>query len=213
MPKKIESSVSVEQIDGMIRTIRGVRVMLDRDLAKIYGVPTFRFNEAIRRNRHRFPPDFMFQLTRAEFDSLKSQIAMSKPGRGGRRTLPYAFTEHGALQAANVLRSPRAVQMSVYVIRAFVKMREALRGTPELARKLATLEKKLTARLDVHKAAIVQVLRHANLESATTTAGAGKAPHRIHALIPVVCRPISDLGPAIGFLARLSALNFSLLAE
>ena len=91
----------------MIRIIRGVRVMLDRDLAKIYGVPTFRFNEAIKRNRHRFPKDFMFQLSRAEFDSLTSQIAMSKPenssqiamsktGRGGRRTLPYAFTEHGA---------------------------------------------------------------------------------------------------------------------
>ena len=117
-----------------------------------------------------FPTDFMFQHTRAEFDSLTSQIAMSKPenssqnamsktGRGGRRTLPYAFTEHGALQAANVLRSPRAVQMSVFVIRAFVKMREALRGTPELARKLAALEKKLTARLDMHEAAIVQVLR------------------------------------------------------
>ena len=112
MPQKSESLVSVEQIDGMIRTIRGVRVMLDRDLAKIYGVPTFRFNEAIKRNRHRFPKDFMFQLSRAEFDSLTSQIAMSKTGRGGRRTLPYAFTEHGALQAANVLRSPRAVQMS-----------------------------------------------------------------------------------------------------
>jgi hypothetical protein len=170
MPGKSKSVVLIEQIDGMIHTIRGVRVMLDRDLAQIYGVPTFRFNEAIKRNRHRFPPDFMFQLAREEFDSLKSQIAMSKPqdssqnamsktGRGGRRTLPYAFTEHGALQAANVLRSPRAVQMSVYVIRAFVKMREALRGTPELARKLAELEKKLTARLDVHEAAIVQVLR------------------------------------------------------
>ncbi len=78
MPKKSESSVSVEQIDGMIRTIRGTRVMLDRDLAKIYGVPTFRFNEAIKRNRHRFPKDFMFQLSRAEFDSLTSQIAISK---------------------------------------------------------------------------------------------------------------------------------------
>src|SRR4030095_4363416 len=91
----------IEQIDRMIHTIRGVRIMLDRDLAEIYGVPTFRFNEAIKRNRHRFPPDFMFQLTREEFDSLKSQIAMSKTGRGGRRTLPYAFTEHGALQVAN----------------------------------------------------------------------------------------------------------------
>src|SRR5256885_10782635 len=136
--------VSKGQIDSMIRSIRGVRVMLDSDLAKIYGVPTFRFNEAIKRNRHRFPADFMFRLSRAEFDSLTSQNAMSKTGRGGRRTLPFVFTEHGALQAANVLRSPRAVQMSVFVIRAFVKMREALRGTPELARKLAALEKKLT---------------------------------------------------------------------
>jgi ORF6N domain len=113
MSGKSESLIPIEQIDGMIRTVRGVRVMLDRDLAKIYGVPTFRFNEAIKRNRHRFPPDFMFQLTREEFDSLKSQIAMSKrenssqiaiskTGRVGRRTLPYAFTEHGALKAANV---------------------------------------------------------------------------------------------------------------
>src|SRR6476659_872710 len=170
MPKKSESPISVEQIDGMIHTIRGVRVMLDRDLAEIYGVPTFRFNEAIKRNRHRFPPDFMFQLTREEFDSLRSQIAMSKPenssqiamsktGRGGRRTLPFAFTEHGALQAANVLRSKRAVQMSLFVIRAFVKMRETLLGTRELAKKLEALEKQLTGRLDVHEAAIVKVLQ------------------------------------------------------
>src|SRR5437870_1114533 len=159
MSKKSEQSVAIEQIDGMIRLIRGVRVMLVRDLARIYGVPTFRFNEAIKRNRHRFPTDFMFQLTREEFDSLISQNAMSKTGRGGRRTLPYAFTEHGALQAANVLRSPRAVQMSVFVIRAFIKMREALRGMPELARKLTELEKKLTERLDAHEAAIVEVLR------------------------------------------------------
>jgi hypothetical protein len=144
--------------------------MLDRDLAKIYGVPTFRFNEAIKRNRHRFPPDFMFQLTREEFDSLRSQIAMSKPRNSSQFAMssgkhrgaayrPYAFTEHGALQAANVLRSPRAVQMSVFVIRAFVKMRETLRAVPELAKKLAALEKKLTSRLDVHETAIVDVLR------------------------------------------------------
>jgi hypothetical protein len=83
---------------------------------------------------NRFPPDFMFELTREEFDCLISQNAMSKPGRGGRRALPYAFTEHGVLQAANVPRSQRAVQMSVFVIRAFVKMREALRGTPASAK-------------------------------------------------------------------------------
>jgi hypothetical protein len=99
-------------------------------------------------NFSRFPADFMFQLTRAEVASFTSQIAMSKTGRGGRRTLPYAFTEHGALQAANVLRSPRAVQMSVFVIRAFVKMRETLLSTRELAKKLAALERKLTSRLD-----------------------------------------------------------------
>jgi hypothetical protein len=170
MAKKSQLPIPIEQIDGMIQTIRDARVILDRDLAKIYGIPTSRFNEAIKRNRRRFPPDFMFQLTREEFDSLTSQfamskrenspqIAMSKARRGGRRTLPYAFTEHGALQAANVLRSPRAVQMSVFVIRAFVKMRQALRGTPQLARKLAELEEKLTARLDVHEAAVVKVLQ------------------------------------------------------
>ena len=112
----------------------------------------------------------MFQLTREEFDCLKSQSAISKPDNSSQFAMssgnhrgvayrPYAFTEHGALQAANVLRSKRTVQMSVFVIRAFVKMREALRDTPALARKLADLEKKLTARLDVHEAAIVQVLQ------------------------------------------------------
>ena len=112
MSKKSKSPAAVEEIDAMIRTIRGVRVMLDRDLARIYGVATFRFNEAIKRNRHRFPPDFMFQLTREEFDSLRSQIAMSSGKHRGAAYRPYAFTEHGALQAANVLRSPRAVQMN-----------------------------------------------------------------------------------------------------
>jgi len=124
MPGKSKSVVLIEQIDRMIRTIRGVRVMLDRDLAKIYGVPTFRFNEAIKRNRHRFPPDFMFQLTREEFNSLKSQIAMSKRENSSQIAMssgkhrgaayrPYAFTEHGALQAANVLRSSRGSSLSL----------------------------------------------------------------------------------------------------
>lgn len=101
----------------------------------------------------------MFQLTAAEAESLTSQIAMSKRGRGGRRTLAYAFTENGAIMAANVLNSPEAVRMSVFVVRAFVKMRELLGGTKELARQLADLEKKLTARLDGHEVAIVEVLR------------------------------------------------------
>ena len=175
MPKKPKPPILIEHIDEMICTIRGVRIMLDRDLAKIYGIPTKAFNQAVKRNRQRFPEDFMFRLTQKEAkalqasrsqtvtsfrptDPLRSQAVTSNQ-RGGPRYLPYAFTEYGALMAANILNSARAVQMSIFVVRAFAKMREALRGTPELARKLADLEKKLTARLDVHEAAIVQVLR------------------------------------------------------
>ena len=155
-----KQSVSpVDRISLLIRSVRGQKVVLDTDLALIFGVPTFRFNEAIKRNRERFPNDFMFQLTAVEAESLTSQIAMSKPGRGGRRTLPYAFTENGAVMAANVLNSPEAVRMSVFVVRAFVQMRDLLGSTKELAKQLADLEEKLTARLDGHEAAIVEVLR------------------------------------------------------
>ena len=145
-------------IEQRIYTIRGVRVILDSDLAALYGVTTKRLNEQYRRNRKRFPEDFAFQLTAEEANSLRSQFATSS-SHGGRRYRPYAFTEHGALMAANILNSAQAVQMSIFVVRAFVKMREALRGTPELTRKLVALEKKLTSRLDVHEAAIVQVLQ------------------------------------------------------
>lgn len=150
---------SPPDVEALIVTIREQKVILDSDLAKLYGVPTFRFNEAVKRNRHRFPSDFMFQLNADEFAALTSQSAISKQSRGGRRTRPYAFTEHGALQAANILNSARAVQMSVYVIRAFVKMREALLESRALAQKLGELEKQLTGRLDVHEVAIVHVLR------------------------------------------------------
>jgi hypothetical protein len=137
-------------IEQLIFLVRGQKIMLDRDLAAIYGVPTFRFNEAVRRNMKRFPEDFMFQLTRQEVEILISQNAMSKPGRGGRRTLPYAFTEHGAIMAANILNSPRAVQMSVFVVRAFIRMRSMMNDTRELAQHLSMLEKELKERLDVH---------------------------------------------------------------
>ena len=144
----------------MIRSIRGVRVMLDSDLAAIYGVSTSRFNEAVKRNQGRFPADFMFRLTAEENASLRSQFAILETGRGRHRKYrPYAFTEYGALMAANILNSPRAVQMSIFVVRAFARMREALLASPDLARKLAALEKKLTGRLDVHEAAIVKVLQ------------------------------------------------------
>ena len=156
MTKQVGSSV--DDIGSLIRTIRGQRVILDFDLARIFGVPTFRFNEAVKRNRGRFPDDFLFQLTREEQSNLISQIAISS-SHGGRRKLPYAFTENGAIMAANVLNSPEAVRMSVFVVRAFVQMRDLLGGTKELARQLADLEKKLTARLDVHESVIVDVLR------------------------------------------------------
>ncbi len=132
---------TVENIGSLIRTIRGRKVILDSDLARIFDVPTFRFNEAIKRNRERFPPDFLFQLTTEEFKSLTSQFAILKKGRGQhRKFLPYAFTENGSIMAANVLNSPQAVRMSVFVVRAFVQMRDLLGSTKELAKQLAALE-------------------------------------------------------------------------
>jgi hypothetical protein len=161
----------VTTITPLIRTIRGQRVILDFDVARIFGVPTFRFNEAVKRNRERFPSDFLFQLTAEEAKSLRSQsatlkrtdnpsqIAIGSQKHRDPRYLPYAFTENGAVMAVNILNSPEAVRMSIFVVRAFIKMRELLGGTKELARQLADLEKKLTARLDGHEIAIVDVLR------------------------------------------------------
>jgi hypothetical protein len=106
--KRTSKALPVGLMEPRIFTVRGRKVILDSDLALIYGVPTYRFNEAVKRKKERFPEDFRFQLTKEEADSLTSQFAMSKPGRGGRRTLPYALTEHGAVMAANVLNSRRA---------------------------------------------------------------------------------------------------------
>jgi len=162
-----ELAIQVERLDRLIYEVRGQKVMLDADLAAVYGVETGALNRAMKRNQERFPEDFVFRLTAEEFDFLRCQIGISNvkaqfatsQRRGGRRYLPYVFTEHGALMAANVLNSPEAVRMSVFVVRAFVQMRDLLGGTKELARQLADLEKKLTARLDVHESVIVNVLR------------------------------------------------------
>jgi hypothetical protein len=135
--------VPVERIEKLIYLIRGQKVMLDSDLAEIYGIPTHRLNEQVRRNLSRFPADFAFQLTRQEFTTLISQIAISKKGRGGRRTMPCVFTEHGAIMLASVLNSPVAVEASVRVVRAFVRLREILASNRELSQKLAELERKL----------------------------------------------------------------------
>jgi len=147
----------------VIQNIRGQKVILDADLARIYGIPVFRFNEAVKRNADRFPEDFCFRLTKEEWEAaqrLRSQFAILNTGRGRhRKYLPYAFTEHGSIMAANVLNSPRAVQMSVFVVRAFLKMRALFTDTRDLARTLAALEAELKSRLNVHEAAIVDVLQ------------------------------------------------------
>ena len=155
--KTRHTSLEIEPVESLIRLIRGQRVILDADLARVYGVPTKRLNEAVKRTIERFPSDFAFLLKPQEVASLRSQIATSK-GRGGRRYIPRAFTEYGAIMAANVLNSQRAVQMSVFVVRAFVKMREVLAQNRHLAEKLAELERRLTGRLDVHEQAIVHIL-------------------------------------------------------
>ena len=118
--------------------------MLDADLAELYGVETRRLNEQVSRNSERFPEDFMFQFTAEEFANLKSQFATSS--WGGRRKLPYAFTEHGAIMAASVLNSPIAIEVSVHVVRAFVRLRELVAGNKELAQKLLQLEQGRRAR-------------------------------------------------------------------
>jgi ORF6N domain len=119
---KTSNPIPIERIERAIYLVRGEKVMLDSDLAALYGVSTARLNQQVNRNLERFPEDFMFQLTNAEFKGLMLQIATSKTGRGGRRKLPLVFTEHGAIKAAAVLNSTRAVQMSVFIVRAFVKL-------------------------------------------------------------------------------------------
>jgi hypothetical protein len=153
--------VPTEDIARSILILRRHRVILDSQLAALYGVSTKRFNEQVRRNRRRFPPDFMFQLTAEEYAALRSQIATSKAmpsGRGGRRYLPHVFTEHGAIQAANVINSSRAIEMGIYVVRAFVQLRELLASNKDLADRLDQLEARIEKRLVGHDDAIAAML-------------------------------------------------------
>ena len=137
-----------EVIEKRIFLIRGQKIMLDRDLAKLYGVTTFNLNKAVKRNLDRFPEDFMFQLTDEEFQNLKSQIVTSNWG-GLRRANPYAFTEQGVAMLSSVLRSKRAVHVNIEIMRAFVKLRMILSTHVELARKLEEMEKKYDAQFRV----------------------------------------------------------------
>jgi hypothetical protein len=130
------------QIERRIFLLRGQRVMLDQHLAELYGVPTKVLNQAVRRNRERFPEDFMFRLTGDEVANLRSQFVTSSSGYGGTRYAPYAFTEQGVAMLASVLRSPRAVAVNVEIIRAFVRLRQLLATHADLARKLAELEQR-----------------------------------------------------------------------
>jgi hypothetical protein len=139
-----------EAISGRIAVIRGERVLLDADLAVLYGISTGRLNEQVRRNLARFPRDFLFQLTNQEVTNLISQFAISS--WGGRRKLPFAFTEHGAIMAATILNTPRAVEVSVYVVRAFVRLRAELTTHAGLAKKLDEVERKTEALVVEHNA-------------------------------------------------------------
>jgi hypothetical protein len=157
----VKAPVPTEDITRAILVLRGHRVLLDTELAALYGVTTKRFNEQVRRNAKRFPADFMFQLTAQEAAALRSQIATSNAppqGRGGRRYLPYAFTEHGAIMAATILNSPRAVEMSIYVVRAFVQLRELISSNKDLARRLDQLEARIEKKLVTHDDAIAAML-------------------------------------------------------
>ena len=157
--QKSNTAVPVEGITHSILVLRGQRVLLDADLASLYGVTTKRLNEQVRRNLDRFPADFMFQLSAEETAPLRSQFATLKAGRGQHRKYrPYAFTEHGAIQAANVLNSPRAVEMGIYVVRAFVQLRELLSSNKELTKRLDQLEARIEKKLATHDEAIAAML-------------------------------------------------------
>ncbi|MEY2828355.1 MAG: hypothetical protein RIQ33_213 [Bacteroidota bacterium] len=145
--KTTEIALADERMINKIYIIRGQKVMLDTDLAELYEVDTFRLNESVRRNIERFPKDFMFQLNSEELKSLTSQFAMSnvKPkGRGGRRTLPYAFTEHGILMLSSVLKSEKAVQVNIHIMRIFTKTRELLLTHKDILLKLEQMDKKVS---------------------------------------------------------------------
>ena len=146
--------ILAKRIGSKILILRNQRVILDNDLAELYGVPVKRLNEQLKRNPQRFPADFVFTLTGAEYQNLRSQNATSSSAHGGRRYLPHAFTEHGAIMAATVLNSKRAIEMSVFVVRAFVRMRQSMVVNQQVMSKLSELEE----RLDTHDAEIQELV-------------------------------------------------------
>ena len=150
-----ETELAPIQLKRQIYSVRGQNVMLDSDLAALYEVPTKSLNLAVRRNLERFPGDFMFQLNTEELNSLRFQSETSNTGRGGRRTLPYVFTEQGVAMLSSVLRSDRAVQVNIAIMRAFVSLRGLLTQDSDLARRILTLEEKY----DRQFAAVFEAIR------------------------------------------------------
>ena len=150
--------VPVEQISQSILVFRGHKVLLDEDLASLYGVTTSALVQAVKRNIGRFPEDFMFQLTAAEWAVLRSQIVIPTSSRGGRRSAPYVFTEQGVAMLSSVLNSERAIAINIEIMRAFVKLRDLLSSNRELARRFAQLETRLDKKLTEHDEAIAAIL-------------------------------------------------------
>ena len=153
------TAIDVRKIQRLVVQARDHNVMLDEDLAPLYGVEVKALNQAVSRNRERFPPDFMFRLTEKEHESLRSQIVTAKTGRGGRRSLPCAFTEQGVSMLSSVLRSPRAVRVNIEIMRAFVGLRRMLAAHAELVRKLDALERKYDGQFEVVFQAIRQMMK------------------------------------------------------
>lgn len=149
MSKKSYEESPIVTIDSRIFLIRGKRIVLDKVLAELYQVTTYRLNEQVKRNRLKFPEDFMFQLSFQEVSNLRSQFAISS--WGGRRTLPYAFTEHGVVMAATVLNSTVAVEASILIVRAFIRLREMISEHEDLKRRLQDMETKLAKGLAAHE--------------------------------------------------------------
>lgn len=181
----MKQMVSVEKIERQIYFIRGQKVMLDSDLAELYGVPTKVLVQAVKRNAKRFPVDFVFQLENQEVMALRSQIVTSKPGRGGRRYKPYAFTEQGVAMLSSVLNSDRAIEVIVQIMRVFVKLREMVASNKELAKRLDELEKKYDEQFGVVFDAIRELMTPHDEEKKKKIGFLAKENHALYAASPV----------------------------
>jgi hypothetical protein len=184
--------VLAKKVDSKILVLRDQKVILDVDLAALYGVSVKRLNEQIKRNAKRFPADFLFRLSPAEYQNLRSQNATSSSSHGGRRYLPHAFTEHGAIMAATVLNSKRAIEMSIFVVRAFVRMRQALAMNQQIVTKLSEIEMRLEGH-DVEIQELVDAIRElmAPLPANNRRIGfeapasSNKAQNKVHKMRPL----------------------------